>query len=54
MVGVIEYHFVSLHELSERVVGHNVEVWILNKSTQTMYKFFFILCFPVPIKNITL
>jgi hypothetical protein len=50
MVRVIEYHFVSSHELFECIVGNNVEVWISNKSTQTLYKFFFILCFPVQIK----
>jgi hypothetical protein len=54
MVRVIEYHFVSSHELSKCVVGNNVEVWITNKSTQILYKFLFILRFLVSIKNIAL
>jgi hypothetical protein len=50
----IEYHFVSLHELSECTIGNNVKVWIPNKGTQSLCKFFFILRFLVPIKKITL
>ncbi len=51
MVRVIEYHFVSSHELFECVIKNNVEVWIPNKGTQTLCKFFFILHFLVPIKK---
>jgi hypothetical protein len=54
MVRVIEYHFVSLHDLSKCAIENNVEVWIPNKGTQTLYKFFFILQFLVPIKKITM
>jgi hypothetical protein len=54
MVKVIEYHFVSSHELFECAVGNNVEVWILKKGTQTLCKFFFILRFLVLIKKIAL
>jgi hypothetical protein len=45
MVKVIEYHFVSSHELFECVVRNNVEIWISNKSTQILYKLFFICAF---------
>jgi hypothetical protein len=45
MVKVIEYHFVSSHELFECAVGNNVEVWILNKGTQILYNFLFICVF---------
>jgi len=31
MVRVIEYHFISSHELFERVIRNNVEVWIPHK-----------------------
>jgi len=36
MVKVIEYHFVSSHELSKCIIRNNVEVWISNKGTQTL------------------
>jgi hypothetical protein len=51
MVKVLEYHFDSSHELYECVVRNNVEIWILNKSTQILSKFFFILSFLIPIKK---
>jgi hypothetical protein len=40
IIRIIEYHFVSLHELFECVVGNNVEVWITNKDTQTLCNLF--------------
>ncbi len=54
MVKVIEYHFVSSHELFECTVRNSVEIWITNKGTQTLGKFFFIFCFLVLKKKITL
>jgi hypothetical protein len=54
MVRVIEYHFVSSHELSKCVIGNNVEVWIMNKGTITFCKFFFILHFLILIKKVAL
>jgi hypothetical protein len=52
MVRVIEYHFVSSHELSKCIVRNNVEVWILNKSTQTFYKFLIYFVFSSPNKKL--
>ncbi len=46
MVRIIEYHFVSSHELFECTIRNNVEIWITNKGTQALCKFFFILHFP--------
>jgi hypothetical protein len=54
MVRTIEYHFVSLHELLECALENIVEIWIPRKHTQTLYNYLFILCFPIPIKKITL
>jgi hypothetical protein len=54
MARVIEYRFVSLHELFKCIVGINVEVWIMNKGTQTFCKFLFIFHFPILIKKIAL
>jgi hypothetical protein len=42
IVRIIEYHFVSLHELSECAIGNNVKVWTTNKGTQTFWNFLFI------------
>jgi hypothetical protein len=54
MVRVNEYHFVSLHEVFECIVGNNVEVRIMNKGTQTLCNYFFILQIPIPIDKIAL
>jgi hypothetical protein len=54
MVRVIEYHFVSSHEVSECAIGNNVEVWISNKGAQILRKFPFILHFLVIIKKIAI
>ncbi len=51
MVRVIEYHFVFSHELSKWAIWNNVEVWISNKGTQTLYNFIFILHFSNPNKK---
>jgi hypothetical protein len=39
MVKVIEYHFVSSHELSECVIENNVKVWITNKKYSNFLQF---------------
>ncbi len=44
MIKVIEYHFVSSHELSKCVEGNNFEIWISHKGTKTFCKFFFVGC----------
>ncbi len=48
MVKIIEYHFVSSHELFECTIKNNVEVWIRNKGTQTLCNFFFNFAFSSP------